>query len=219
MNFINFIKEWGLPILAILSVFYLFYTLSKKTENEPGDQKNTSFNFNNWNLSSNLLTLFSIVIMAAIFFWFIPSAYPGFWERYSNSDIFLPSILIGIASLIMWHYKDFNYVFVFFGILFIVLYSFGGSKVENKSELQQAKITVIETINGREVIIYEGLTPKTLYIDNAFDVIPQTCGSTINVWSKGWGKGIDAKRDCGKVWTELKGLARTESAVHFTTVE
>lgn len=187
MNFINFIKEWGLPILAILSVFYLFYTLSKKTENEPGDQKNTSFNFNNWNLSSNLLTLFSIIIMAAIFFWFIPSAYPGFWERYSNSDIFLPSILIGIASLIMWHYKDFNYVFVFFGILFIVLYSFGDFKAKKNIE-PQVVVWHVKTPTD-SIVIYSGKTNikiNDIPTYGRIRVSPE-CGEKVSVNSKDWG--------------------------------
>lgn len=206
LNLKNLIMFLLKILLGLIIAFIVYKEIIK-------GRKTPNINVNSWKVINFLLWSAFIFLVPIIFF-------PEFWSRFLGNDKSGWIIAIIVIAVFMWKYHSFTgAVFIILILIGLVVVIFGDFSFFKEKKLVEAKIKVIETVNGKEIVIYEGLTPKTLDITNKFDVIPLTCGLTINVWSKGWGKGIDAKRDCSDVWVPLEGLPRTEAAVHFSTVE
>lgn len=174
-------------LIVILAVIFLYFLYLKFMKNKKLNTPSLNLNFADWLYPLGL----------AVVFWFlIPNLFPVFWAKYYGSDLFWPTVLIGILCLYMWSQKYFLFMVIFFAILIIVLSRFSGLSIGKEKKTNSIKTVVVWKINSSNdsTLVYNGDANVRLNLPQGITIrITPACGTTVSILSLGWDHAIILK--------------------------
>jgi len=169
-----------LKLVLGLIIFFIIYKEVIKGRGTP------NLNMNVWKILNFIGWMIFLIVIPMKFF-------PGFWNRYYNSDIFWISILLIAFAAFMYSYHSYTrWLTAIIIMVVLILYNFGDFKSNTKKGLasgsQDVHVTITDNIRNERH--YITLTQSKPYwqglIDMAnFNITPD-CGKNIVVSAYNW---------------------------------
>ncbi len=135
----------------------------------------------NVNVDKNAMwNLISMIAVALIIGFIVPKAFPVFWGRYYNSDLFLPTLIGMGVTFFLWKVRYLELpMWIFFILLVFVIYKFGNfGSYRSKQKTEEVVNFQIHNLENGD--IYYLRTPFKGQINVAARITPE-CGKKIRV--------------------------------------